>query len=76
MPAADATADDGTTAITAGVITFYATPAQTPLWALWPAADVGYDVLVTPPTATPAIGPQTIGAGRIRVRARYANPAA
>ena len=74
VPAASATADQGTTSISAGVITFYATPAQTLSWASWPGGDVGYDILVTPPAATPAIGPQTIGDGRIRVRQRYTDP--
>lgn len=64
-------ASDGTTSIAAGVITFYATPTQTLLWASWPALDVGYDVLVTPPTANPAVGPLTLGAGRIRVHRRF-----
>jgi hypothetical protein len=75
VPSADATSADGTTSIAAGVVTFYATPTQTLLWAAWPALDVGYDVLVTPPSATPAVGPQTIGVGRIRVHPRYTDPA-
>lgn len=71
VPAAVATSDQGTTSISAGIITFYATPAQTVLWSSWAAREVGYDVLVTPPTADPAVGPLTLGSGLIRVRRRF-----
>lgn len=75
VPSASATADEGTTSISAGVITFYATPAQTLSWADWPSLDVGYDILVVPPSSDPAVGPQTLDQGHIRVLTRFTDPA-